>query len=44
MKEQFVPLSLKVREDVIARFEKVVQATADQFGAQVDITWVIHLT
>ena len=29
----------KVREDVIARFEKVVQATADQFGAQVDITW-----
>ena len=28
-----------VREDVIARFEKVVQATADQFGAQVDITW-----
>ncbi|MFR2165942.1 MAG: amidohydrolase [Streptococcus salivarius] len=29
----------KVREDVIARFEKVVQATADQFDAQVDITW-----
>ena len=29
----------KVREDVIARFEKVVQTTADQFGAQVDITW-----
>ena len=29
----------KVREDVIARFEKVGQATADQFGAQVDITW-----
>ena len=29
----------KVREDVIASFEKVVQATADQFGAQVDITW-----
>ena len=29
----------KVREDVIARFEKVVRATADQFGAQVDITW-----
>ena len=28
-----------VREAVIARFEKVVQATADQFGAQVDITW-----
>lgn len=29
----------KVREDVIARFEKVVQTTANQFGAQVDITW-----
>lgn len=29
----------KVREDVIVRFEKVVRATADQFGAQVDITW-----
>ena len=29
----------KVREDVIARFEKVVQATADQFGAEVEITW-----
>lgn len=29
----------KVREDVIARFEKVVQATADQFGAEVEISW-----
>ena len=29
----------KVREDVIARFEKVVQTTADQFGAEVEITW-----
>ena len=29
----------KVREDVIARFEKVVRATADQFGAEVEITW-----
>lgn len=29
----------KIREDVIARFEKVVQATADQFGAQAEIVW-----
>ena len=29
----------KIREDVIARFEKVVRATADQFGAQADIVW-----
>ena len=29
----------KVREDVIVRFEKVVQATADQFGAEVEISW-----
>ncbi|MDU5565214.1 MAG: amidohydrolase [Streptococcus vestibularis] len=28
-----------VREAVIARFEKVVQATADQFGAEVEISW-----
>ena len=29
----------KIREDVIARFEKVVRATADQFGAQAEIVW-----
>lgn len=29
----------KIREDVIARFEKIVQATADQFGAQAEIVW-----
>lgn len=29
----------KIREDVIARFERVVQATADQFGAQAEIVW-----
>lgn len=29
----------KIRENVIARFEKVVQATADQFGAQAEIVW-----
>lgn len=29
----------KIREDVIARFEKVVQAAADQFGAQAEIVW-----
>lgn len=29
----------KIRGDVIARFEKVVRATADQFGAQAEIVW-----
>ena len=38
-KEQFVPLSLRFVKMSLPAFEKVVRATADQFGAQVDITW-----